>query len=119
MPRYAACVPPATSNLPWEAQGLGERWIATVSGQPAWPAPRLGPSAPAPGTARFGVPIAEGWRPLAELRGRVTGLAWPTYVFDIPGGYGKVPIGPGYLDADNHLRDPWGGRHADPQKSGG
>ncbi len=48
----------------------------------------------APGTARFHVPIEEGRRLLAELRGRVTGLAWPTYVLDIPGGHGKVPIGP-------------------------
>ena len=66
---------------------------------------------PAPGTARFHVPIAEGQRLLAELRGRVTGLAWPTYVLDIPGGHGKVPIGPAYLAADGAVRDPWGGRH--------
>ena len=70
---------------------------------------------PAPGTARFHVPIAEGQALLAALRGRLTGLAWPTYVLDIPGGHGKVPIGPHYLDA-NHVRgpqvtDPWGGRH--------
>ena len=67
---------------------------------------------PAPGTARFAVPIEEGRRLLAELRGRVSGLAWPTYVLDIPGGHGKVPIGPDYLDADGTVRDPWGGRHA-------
>ena len=66
---------------------------------------------PAPGTARFHVPIAEGQRLLAELRGRVTGLAWPTYVVDIPGGHGKVPVGPVYLDPDGAVRDPWGGRH--------
>jgi lysine 2,3-aminomutase len=71
---------------------------------------------PAPGTARFAVPIAEGQALLAQLRGRVTGLAWPTYVLDIAGGYGKVPIGPAYLEADGAVRDPWGGRHvlADP-----
>ena len=51
---------------------------------------------PAPGTARFHVPIAEGRRLLAGLRGRVSGLAWPTYVLDIPGGHGKVPVGPDY-----------------------
>ena len=65
---------------------------------------------PAPGTARFHVPIAEGQALLAELRGRVTGLAWPTYVLDIPGGHGKVPIGPVYLDGDG-VRDPSGERH--------
>ncbi len=65
---------------------------------------------PAPGTARFHVPIAEGQAILAKLRGRVTGLAWPTYVLDIPGGHGKVPIGPGYLEGD-HVRDPHGHAH--------
>ena len=66
---------------------------------------------PAPGTARFHVPIAEGRALLAGLRGRVTGLAWPTYVLDIPGGHGKVPIGPDYL-AGTTVRDPAGGSHA-------
>ncbi len=66
---------------------------------------------PAPGTARFHVPIAEGRALLAGLRGRVTGLAWPTYVLDIPGGHGKVPIGPDYLDG-SHVRDPAGRAHA-------
>jgi lysine 2,3-aminomutase len=65
----------------------------------------------APGTARFHVPIAEGRRLLAALRGRVTGLAWPTYVLDIPGGHGKVPLGPAYLEADDQVRDPAGGLH--------
>lgn len=63
---------------------------------------------PAPGTARFHVPIEEGRRLLATLRGRVTGLAWPTYVLDIPGGYGKVPIGPDYLRPDGTVLDPSG-----------
>ena len=67
---------------------------------------------PAPGTARFHVPISEGRRLLAALRGRVTGLAWPTYVLDIPGGHGKVPIGPGYLADDASIvRDPHGRPH--------
>ena len=66
---------------------------------------------PAPGTARFHVPIAEGQALLEGLRGRVSGLAWPTYVLDIPGGQGKVPIGPSYIEPDGRVRDPWGGRH--------
>ena len=65
---------------------------------------------PAPGTARFHVPVAEGRRLLDALRGRVTGLAWPTYVLDIPGGYGKVPLGADWVEGE-HVRDPWGGRH--------
>jgi lysine 2,3-aminomutase len=67
---------------------------------------------PAPGTARFHVPIAEGQALLRRLRGRVTGLAWPTYVLDIPGGAGKVPIGPAYLEGDGQVRDPAGITHA-------
>ena len=66
---------------------------------------------PAPGTARFHVPIPEGQAILAALRGRVTGLAWPTYVLDIPGGHGKVPIGPTYLDGDGAVRGPDGMPH--------
>jgi lysine 2,3-aminomutase len=66
----------------------------------------------APGTARFHVPIKEGRHLLAQLRGRVSGLAWPTYVLDIPGGHGKVPIGPDYLESDHRVRDPRGITHA-------
>ena len=67
---------------------------------------------PAPGTARFHVPIAEGQRLMAALRGRVSGIALPTYVLDIPGGHGKVPIGPGYLAPDGTaVRDPDGRSH--------
>jgi len=49
---------------------------------------------PAPGTARFAVPVEEGRALLRKLRGRVTGLAWPTYVQERPAGGGKVPLGP-------------------------
>lgn len=63
---------------------------------------------PAPGTARFHVPVEDGRRLLAGLRGRVTGLAWPTYVLDIPGGHGKVPIGPDYLLSATTVLDPGG-----------
>ena len=50
----------------------------------------------APGTARFEVPIAEGRTLLRALRGHVTGLAWPAYVLDLPGGAGKAPLGPDF-----------------------
>lgn len=52
----------------------------------------------APGTSHFRTTIAEGQALMRALRGRVSGLAQPAYVLDIPGGYGKVPVGPGYLD---------------------
>ncbi|HWX51174.1 MAG TPA: lysine-2,3-aminomutase-like protein [Roseomonas sp.] len=54
----------------------------------------------APGTARFEVPIEEGRRILRALRGRLTGLAWPTYVLDLPGGAGKAPLGPDFATAE-------------------
>lgn len=44
------------------------------------------------GTGHFRVSIDEGLAITAALRGRLTGLAWPTYVLDIPGGGGKVPV---------------------------
>ena len=46
------------------------------------------------GTAHFRTGIAAGQRLVRALRGRISGLCQPTYVLDIPGGYGKVPIGP-------------------------
>jgi lysine 2,3-aminomutase len=46
------------------------------------------------GTAHFRTGIASGQHLVRSLRGRVSGLCQPTYVLDIPGGYGKVPIGP-------------------------
>ncbi len=46
----------------------------------------------APGTSHFRVPIDEGQRLVTGLRGRISGLAQPTYVLDIPGGHGKAPI---------------------------
>ncbi|RCL09496.1 lysine 2,3-aminomutase [Acetobacter pasteurianus] len=66
---------------------------------------------PAPGTAHFHVPVEEGQRLLAGLRGRVTGLAWPLYVLDIPGGYGKVPLGPEYVQGPRQVKDPKGETH--------
>jgi len=46
----------------------------------------------APGTSHFRVPIDEGQKLVTGLRGRLSGLAQPTYVLDIPGGHGKAPI---------------------------
>jgi lysine 2,3-aminomutase len=51
----------------------------------------------AEGTSHFRTTIAEGQALMLRLRGRVSGICQPTYVLDIPGGYGKVPIGPSYL----------------------
>jgi len=53
----------------------------------------------APGTAHLRTDIAAGQEIMRELRGRVSGLCQPSYVLDIPGGHGKSPIGPSYIDA--------------------
>lgn len=46
----------------------------------------------APGTARFHVPPERGREILANLRGKISGTALPAYVFDRPGGLGKIPL---------------------------
>ena len=46
----------------------------------------------AKGTGHFRTTIAEGQALMAGLRGRISGTLIPTYVLDIPGGYGKVPL---------------------------
>ena len=69
----------------------------------------------APGTAHFRTTIAEGQVLMRALRGRVPGPCVPSYVLDIPGGYGKVPIGPAFLSSDGTspliVEDDAGGRH--------
>jgi lysine 2,3-aminomutase len=75
----------------------------------------------APGTGHFRTSIDEGQNLMRALRGRLSGIAQPTYVLDIPGGSGKVPIGPNYLRAGEphpsaryRVEDPRGGVHAYP-----
>jgi lysine 2,3-aminomutase len=46
----------------------------------------------APGTARFHVPPERGREILANLRGKISGTALPTYIYDRPGGLGKIPL---------------------------
>ena len=68
----------------------------------------------APGTAHFRVPIAEGQALMRALRGRLSGLCLPEYVLDIPGGFGKSPIGPNYVHDDGGtcaIEDFNGARH--------
>lgn len=74
----------------------------------------------APGTGHLRTGLAEGQALMRALRGRLSGLAQPTYVLDIPGGYGKVPVGPTYLSgtADEQIvTDPDGRGHAYPPKA--
>jgi lysine 2,3-aminomutase len=54
----------------------------------------------APGTAQFRTTIAAGRELMRRLRGHLSGLCQPAYVLDIPGGFGKSPIGPSYLEGE-------------------
>ncbi|MBW0149586.1 MAG: lysine-2,3-aminomutase-like protein [Phenylobacterium sp.] len=74
----------------------------------------------APGTSHLRVPISEGQALMRALRGDYSGLCQPTYVLDIPGGHGKSPIGPAYVegcDGAYEVEDPQGVRHAYPPKA--
>jgi lysine 2,3-aminomutase len=64
----------------------------------------------APGTAHFRTSIVEGQALMRALHGRVSGLCQPAYVLDIPGGFGKSPIGPNYLSADRATIEDFNGR---------
>ena len=70
----------------------------------------------APGTAHLRTTIGEGQSLMRALRGRYSGLCQPTYVLDIPGGYGKSPIGPSYLGEDGAVEDFNGRRHCYPPR---
>ena len=69
----------------------------------------------AQGTGHFRTTIAAGQALMAALRGRVSSLCLPTYVLDIPGGFGKMPLNADYamLQADGSylIRDFQGALH--------
>lgn len=71
----------------------------------------------APGTAHLRTTIEHGQMLMRALRGHLSGIAMPEYVLDIPGGFGKSPIGPHYLarddaaeDREAHVVTDWQGR---------
>jgi lysine 2,3-aminomutase len=76
----------------------------------------------APGTAHLRTSIPTGQALMRALRARHSGLCQPTYVLDIPGGHGKVPIGPSHLiDLDDtgtcRVEDGDGQRHTYPPRA--
>jgi lysine 2,3-aminomutase len=73
----------------------------------------------APGTSHLRTDITAGQELMRALRGRLSGLCQPSYMLDIPGGHGKSPIGPNYLQraaggADLLVEDYKGQRHLYP-----
>jgi len=74
----------------------------------------------APGTSHLRTSIEEGQALMRELRARVSGLCQPAYMLDIPGGAGKVPVGPNYIstprtgESGHDVVGPDGRSHAYP-----
>jgi lysine 2,3-aminomutase len=64
----------------------------------------------APGTAHFRVPLERGRALARELRARLSGLAQPTYVLDLPGGEGKALAAASQLERDG---EGWRGEGTD------
>lgn len=56
----------------------------------------------AKGTHHFRTSIKRGQEIVRALRGPASGLCQPHYVLDLPGGYGKIPIGHQYLEQITH-----------------
>jgi lysine 2,3-aminomutase len=68
----------------------------------------------APGTSGFRTTVASGRALMKGLRGHVSGLCQPTYVLDIPGGYGKVDLSGGAAERTPEgwcITDRYGVRH--------
>jgi lysine 2,3-aminomutase len=67
----------------------------------------------APGTSHFRTTIAEGKALMRTLRQRLSGLALPTYVLDVPGAHGKVPLESfaTAIGGVHYVSDPSGGIH--------
>ncbi|MCD6526294.1 MAG: KamA family radical SAM protein [Desulfuromonas sp.] len=49
------------------------------------------------GTGHFRTRLETGIKIMDQLRGPLSGLAVPTYIVDLPGGHGKVPVTPDYV----------------------
>lgn len=77
----------------------------------------------APGTAHLRTDIVSGQELVRSMHGQISGLCQPAYVLDIPGGYGKSPIGPNYLQRTSSdvvvVEDFRGRQHAYPLASNG
>jgi lysine 2,3-aminomutase len=52
---------------------------------------------PVKGTGHLRTPVQTGIDIMAQLQGRLSGIALPKFIIDTPGGFGKVPVGPNYI----------------------
>lgn len=51
------------------------------------------------GTAHLRTPLSTGLDVMRTLQGRLSGIALPRFIVDTPGGHGKVPLLPSYLQS--------------------
>jgi lysine 2,3-aminomutase len=58
----------------------------------------------AAGISHFRTPVETGLAILKALRGPNSGMAVPTYVIDAPGGGGKIPMVPDYIESQDDER---------------
>ena len=56
----------------------------------------------APGTSHFRLSIATGQSLVKKLLGKLSGIAQPHYMLDIPGGFGKSPIGAAWIEENDN-----------------
>jgi len=71
----------------------------------------------APGTSHFRLGIEDGLALVKQLRARISGLAMPSYMLDIPGGFGKVALESDNVErtaAGHRIRDARGAWHDYP-----
>ncbi len=71
----------------------------------------------APGTSHFRLGIEEGLALMHALRAKLSGLAMPAYMLDIPGGFGKVPLESDHIEKTQNgyrVRDMHGQWHDYP-----
>jgi lysine 2,3-aminomutase len=67
----------------------------------------------APGTEHLRTTIEVGQQLMRDIRGRLSGVCQPDFVLDIPGGFGKVPVGPSYFSRDGDRQPESGYRVVD------
>ncbi|NUN13309.1 MAG: KamA family radical SAM protein [Myxococcales bacterium] len=63
------------------------------------------------GIGHFRTTIEHGTTLMRSLRGHISGVCVPNYMLDLPGGDGKVPLGPSYVE--RHSGQEWGFRTYD------
>lgn len=55
---------------------------------------------PVVGSSHLRTTVKRGRSLMAELQGKLSGIALPKYIVDTPGGFGKVPAGPSFVERE-------------------